>query len=538
MSNLEDDIQEKNISLKNTVKFNKKIAIRIGYILFILLILIAIIYKTTLGYNKIYNGVHVNGVYVGGSTVDEAEAILTEYYQNLPKMSLDVYCDGEMSTITGAEILASFDSEKGAELAYSIGRMGNVFQKILSGIRYQILEEDVEFNINYERLKLDSKIDKLISKVGREVVQPSYVRDGDKLYITTGTSGIKVDEVDLVNKVIAKFNRMEKKPVYSYCTSVEPNNVDIEKIRTEVYKEVQDAKYKNDSGAFEVIPAVIGVDFDVEEGKKVAESVADLEGVQFSIDLMLTMPQATMEEVMSDLFKDELATFTTYYNVNEVQRSENVKLSADFINNTILMPGQEFSYNNTVGERSLERGFKVAKVYQGGEVVDGLGGGICQTSSTLYNAVLLADLDVTERKNHSLSVAYVKLGRDATVSYGTIDFKFKNNKKTPIKIETSVGGGVLTVKILGIKDNVNRTVDIRTETVNVRKYNERVIQDSTIPVGTTKIITTGKNGYTVKAYKVIKENDVVVEEKLLSTDTYAPIVQVKKVGVEPTPEGY
>ena len=538
MNNLEDDVQKGIVSKETTTKFNKKIMTRIGYVLFVVLLLVGIIYKATLGYNKIYSGVHVNGVYVGGSTLIEAEAILTEYYQNLGKMSLDVYCDKEMSTITGAEILASFDAKKGAELAYSVGRNGNVFQKILLGIRHQILEADVDQNINYERLKLDSKVDKLISKVGREVVQPSYVRDGDKLYITTGTTGIKVDEIDLTNKVIAKFSRMEKNPVYCYCTSVEPNSVDIEKIRNEVYKEVQDAKYKNDSGAFEVTPAVVGVDFDIEEAKKVAESVADLEGVQFSVDLILTMPQATMEEVMSDLFKDELATFTTYYNVNEVQRTENVRLSAEFINNTILMPGQEFSYNNTVGERSIERGFKVAKVYQGGEVIDGLGGGICQTSSTLYNAVLLADLEVTERRNHSLSVAYVKLGRDATVSYGTIDFKFKNNKRTPIKIETKVGGGVLTVKVLGIKDNTNRTVDIRTETVNVRKYNERIIQDSTIPVGTSKIVTTGKNGYTVKAYKVIKENGVVVEEKLLSTDTYAPIVQVKKVGVEPTPEGY
>jgi len=245
-----------------------------------------------------------------------------------------------------------------------------------------------------------------------------------------------------------------------------------------------------------------------------------------------------MDEVLSDLFKDELATYTTYYNVNEVQRTENVRLSAEFINNTILMPGQEFSYNNTVGERSTDRGFKVAKVYQGGQVVDGLGGGICQTSSTLYNAVLYADLEVIERKNHSLSVAYVPLGRDATVSYGTVDFKFKNHKKTPIKIETAVSNGTLTVKILGIKEDSLRTVELRTETVNVRKYPERVINDTSIPVGTTKITTTGKNGYTVKAYKIIKEKGVVVEEKLLSTDTYAPVAQVKKVGVIATPEGY
>jgi len=536
LDNLEEE-NKKDVTTEGK-KISKKVIIRICYITFIFLLICTLVYKFTLGYDKIYNGVHVNGVYVGGCTIDEAEDILDEYYKNLNKMSVDVYCEEEMANITGEDILASFDSQKGAQLAYSVGRDGNVFQKFFSGVRCQILEKDVECNINYERLKLDSKVDKLVNKVGREVIQPSYVREEKKLYITTGTTGISFDEEVLTNDIIARFNRMEKLPVNSYGKLVEPNSVDIDKIRNEVYVEVQDAKYKNESGAFEVTPAVIGVDFDVEDAKKVSESVADLEGVQFSVDLILTMPEATMDEVLSDLFKDELATYTTYYNVNEVQRTENVRLSAEFINNTILMPGQEFSYNNTVGERSTDRGFKVAKVYQGGQVVDGLGGGICQTSSTLYNAVLYADLEVIERKNHSLSVAYVPLGRDATVSYGTVDFKFKNNKKTPIKIETAVSNGTLTVKILGIKEDSLRTVELRTETVNVRKYPERVINDTSIPVGTTKITTTGKNGYTVKAYKIIKEKGVVVEEKLLSTDTYAPVAQVKKVGVIATPEGY
>lgn len=538
MSNLEEDTNKEGFSEKQDSKMSKKIVIRICYISAIILLLLGIILKSTIGYNKIYNGVHINGIYVGGNTVEQAEEILADYYKNLNKMSVDVYCNNEYITITGEEILASFDAKKGAKLAYDVGRSGNFIEKIFAGIRYQVLEKDIQSDINFERLKLDSKIDKLVTKVGKEVIQPSYIREGNKLYITTGTTGITVDETGITSDIISHFNRIEKNTVYGKVAEIAPNSIDIHKIRNEIYTEVQDAKYKNDSGAFEVIPSVVGVDLNVDEAIKVAQSVEDLEGVQFSIDLIFTMPEATIEEVLGDLFKDELATFTTYFNVNEVQRTENVRLSAELIDDTILMPGQEFSYNNIVGERSIERGFKVAKVYQGGQVVDGLGGGICQTSSTLYNAVLFADLEVTERKNHSLSVAYVKLGRDATVSYGAIDFKFKNNKKNPIKIDTEVSDGTLTIRILGIKENPERTIDIRTETVEVRKYPERITNDSTLPVGTSKIVTTGKNGYTVKAYKIIKENGVIVDEKLLSTDTYAPVVQVKKVGVEPTLEGY
>jgi len=526
VDNLDDAVK------KDVKKINKNIGIRIVYITVIIAILLALIFRLTLGYDKIYNGIHVNGVYVGGSTMAEAEEILNEYYKNINKMSVDVWCDEENISLNGEEIFASFDAKKGAELAFSVGKSGNIIEKVLTGIRYQVLEYDVSCDINYDRLKLDSKIDKLVNKVGKEVIQPSYIRDGAKLYITTGTTGIKVDETELVSQVVSRFNRMEKSPVRCLSTEVAPNDVDVEKIRNEIYVQAQDAKYKNESGAFEVTEAIVGVDFDLEEAMQISDSVNDLEGVQFSVDLILTMPQLTMEDVLSDLFKDELSSFTTYFNVNEVQRTENVRLSAELIDNTILMPGQEFSYNNIVGERSIERGFKVAKVYQGGQIVDGLGGGICQTSSTLYNAVLLADLEVTERKNHSLSVAYVKLGRDATVSYGAIDFKFKNNMQTPIKIDTDISGGTLVVKILGIDDNPGKSIDIRTETVNVRNYTESIIEDVTMPVGTSKVITTGKNGYTVKTYKIIKENGVVVAEKLLSTDTYAPVVQVKKVGVE------
>ena len=120
-------------------------------------------------------------------------------------------------------------------------------------------------------------------------------------------------------------------------------------------------------------------------------------------------------------------------------RAANVELAAKLINRTILLPGDEFSYNGSVGPRTAARGFKAASVYENNKMVDGLGGGICQTSSTLYAAVLYADLQVTERHEHSLEITYAPLGMDATVAYGSLDFRFKNNTSMPIKITTSWG---------------------------------------------------------------------------------------------------
>ena len=515
--------------------FTRKVKIRIAYISLIIVILLGILFKFTIYYGKLYNGLSINGVYVGGNSVEEAKDILTDYYKSLPSTLVGVACKDEQITITGRDISAKFDVEKAVETAFNYGKEGNIFKQVINGLKYQLSDEDITYNISYERLAFDSKIDKLINAVGREVVQPAYSRVEEKLYITTGITGIKIDEPKLVSQVVNKFNRCENSMVICEAEEVKPNPINVSKIRSEIYTEAQDAAYINNSGAFEVTAEKIGIDFDLENAEKIANAVKD-EGVQFTIDLIITLPQVTTEQVLKDLFKEELATFTSYYKTSEVQRTENVRLSADFINGTILMPGQEFSYNTVVGERSLDRGFQVAKVYQSGKVVDGLGGGICQTSSTLYNAVLFADLEITERRNHSLPVSYVKLGRDATVVYGTTDFKFKNNQKTPIKIEAKAKGGALTVKILGFEP-LTRKVTLETETVKVLPFTETIIEDTTMTVGSTQIVTKGSTGYVVKTYKITKENGVEIERKLISTDTYAPIVQVKKIGVEPTLEG-
>jgi len=359
--------------------FTRKVKIRIAYISLIIVILLGILFKFTIYYGKLYNGLSINGVYVGGNSVEEAKDILTDYYKSLPSTLVGVACKDEQITITGRDISAKFDVEKAVETAFNYGKEGNIFKQVINGLKYQLSDEDITYNISYERLAFDSKIDKLINAVGREVVQPAYSRVEEKLYITTGITGIKIDEPKLVSQVVNKFNRCENSMVICEAEEVKPNPINVSKIRSEIYTEAQDAAYINNSGAFEVTAEKIGIDFDLENAEKIANAVKD-EGVQFTIDLIITLPQVTTEQVLKDLFKEELATFTSYYKTSEVQRTENVRLSADFINGTILMPGQEFSYNTVVGERSLDRGFQVAKVYQSGKVVDGLGGGICQTS--------------------------------------------------------------------------------------------------------------------------------------------------------------
>ena len=501
------------------------VAICVGVILFLLVIASFFI----VGYNKIYAGIKVNGIKLGGFTENEARTVFDNYYRYLGDIDISLYNGSDSIKFKAEDINVSFNSDQAAEIAFKAGREGTLFKKALLGLKYSLFGKDLIYDVNIDIKKFDKQINAIAKELGNEVIQPSYIREGDKLIVKTGTTGVKIDHAVIKQNVVSKLNVLQNAEVEVETIRVSPEKVDIDKIQNAIKQNVQNAEYITDTGV--LVDQIIGIEIkDIEEAKKIAESVTE-EGMQFAIPLRITLPETTIDSVLEGLFKDILSTYTTNYKTSEKERSENVKLAAETINNVILMPGQEFSYNNILGERTTERGYKIAKVYEEGQVVDGLGGGICQVSSTLYNAVVKADLEVIERKNHSLPVAYVKLGRDATVSYGTLDFRFRNSLQYPIRIESKVGGGTLTINICGIQTNPNRTVDIETETVAVLDYTQKIIEDANLPMGTEEIIQKGKTGYKVKSYRVTKENGVEIERKQISIDTYSPVAEIKKVSL-------
>ena len=203
-----------------------------------------------------------------------------------------------------------------------------------------------------------------------------------------------------------------------------------------------------------------------------------------------------------------------------------MELSAEKINGKIISPNEEFSYNLTVGARTIEAGYKEAKIYSNGQVVDGIGGGICQLSSTLYNAAFFANLDITERYNHQFLTSYVKEGRDATVVYGVKDFKFKNSRNFPIKIETTVNSGVVTCSIYGIKEDPEYDVSFDVETVSFEEAPIKYEFDSSLSLGEQKIKQSGSNSMTVNVYKVVKLNGSIVSKTFIYQDIYKSLDKI------------
>ena len=195
-----------------------------------------------------------------------------------------------------------------------------------------------------------------------------------------------------------------------------------------------------------------------------------------------------------------------------------------------LNPGDEISFNDIVGEISEATGFKNATVIVGGEYETGIGGGICQVSTTLYNSLILSDLEIVERHNHSRPINYVDLGTDAAVARGYKDLKFKNNTNNPIIILTEADGQKLDFKVLGNSADRDYQVKIIPERLGVVSPDVKTTYSDSIPEGETVVKESGKNGYSYKTYKEVVKNGEVVEKKEISKSYYVPKSKVLVVG--------
>ncbi|MGC7873687.1 VanW family protein [Desulfosporosinus sp. SYSU MS00001] len=243
---------------------------------------------------------------------------------------------------------------------------------------------------------------------------------------------------------------------------------------------------------------------------------------------LVEVPAKVTTESIQSLAGSVLGEFSTKFAVGEVNRSENLTAAAKALDGKAIKPGATFSFNNAVGPREPETGYKEAYVIINGEYVKGTGGGVCQVSSTLYNAVLLSNLEVVERKHHDVAVTYIPAGQDATVNYPNIDFKFKNNTGSLAYIRTEVKPGVLTIKLYGKK--TGKTVRLERQILKVRNYRTIRRYDSSLRRGRVKVDQIGTKGIVVNVWKVIRDEKGNVTKQFLGQDSYAPANRILRIG--------
>lgn len=477
---------------------------------------------------KIYNNISIMGVDVSGMTVEEAKEAVSNVVNSKLEQDIVLKKDDYETTITTSQIDAEFAVEEAVNEAYNVGRGDNIIINNYSIISTLFMNREIECNLNYDEEELDSKISDISSKLPGAVVDNSYYIEDDELIIVKGTEGLQVKSDELKEAIIELLNNVyDTNNVLDIPTeTVSPGEIDVAAIREEIYKEAEDAYITEDPTT--VHAEVEGVDFaiSIEE----AEAIVAEDQDEYVIPLTITEPETTLADLGEDAFPDKLATYSTRYDPSNENRSNNIELATEKIDGTILMPGETFSFNQTVGERTVSAGYKEASAYANGEVVQDIGGGICQTSSTLYNVVLLANLEITERSNHQFLTSYVSASRDATVSWGGIDFQFTNTRTYPIKIEAKAKNGVCKISIYGIKEEVEYEVVIESEVTSYISYTTEYVTDSSLEEGEEVVEQSGYTGCTSEAYRVLKLNGEVISRTLLSKDTYDPLTEIIRVG--------
>ncbi len=479
---------------------------------------------------KILKGISIGNIDLSNNTKEEAAQKLDGVYGSKAEKQIYLKYGEYETTITYEALEVKYQTEKAIQQAYDIGRAGNLIQDNFEILKTWNKGKNIKLETTIDTDMIGQIAQNINNSITDAVVQPSYYleKDNAKLIITSGKEGVKVDEKQLIEEIykVLDENTEDEQKIEIPVVKATPEKVNIDKIHEEVYKEVQDAYYTKNP--FTIHPEEEGIDFDVEEAK----SMLSEDKEEYEIPLKITKPNKTVKQIGTEAFPDLLATCTTSYKAGNTDRTTNLKLAASKINGVVLLQNEEFSYNKVVGERTISAGYKMAATYAGGKVVDGLGGGICQISSTLYDAVVFANLNVTTRRNHQFVTSYLPAGKDATVVWGSQDFKFINSRKYPIRIVATVEGGNATIQIWGIKEDVEYDISIETQKVATIAYTTQYVQDSSLPVGQQKIVQAGSNGRKVEAYKVTKLNGKVVSTTLLSRDTYNAMQRIVHVGTK------
>lgn len=525
-------------------KGSKKKIIIISVIVIILLVVavLSTIFALLNNNNdKILNGVTINGIEIAGKTKDEVKTMLEEKITAKQTEDLIVKLDAQTEDGTEYKGAISFEQlqlnyklDEAIEKAYNIGRDSNIFVNNFNIIKTYFSKNNVEIPYEYNSEELEKQIDTLNGQIPGGVVESSYDIDEEnaELVISKGKAGLEVDPEILKQEVENEIKNVEntEKEIKLSTKNKEPDPIDLDKIYSEIHTEPKDAYYTQNP--FTLYPHVDGVDFAIsmEEAKKLLEEDKE----EYVIPLKITHPAVTTDKIGSEGFPDLLGEFSTTYNAGATARTTNLKLASNKINNTVVMPGETFSYNKVVGKRTVAAGYKEAPTYAGGKVVNDIGGGICQITSTLYNAVIFANLDIVSRSNHQFVPSYVKAGRDATVVYGAIDFKFKNTRKYPIKIKSSVSGGVAKIQIYGMKEETEYDVKIETKITGSIPMQTTYEDDPTLEQGKEKVVQKGHNGTYSEAYKVVYLNGKVVSRTLLSKDKYNQMSTIIKRGTKGT----
>lgn len=417
--------------------------------------------------HEVPEGVNVNGLDLGGMTVQGAEEKLQQYVDEVCGGALTLSVDGEEVTIAYKDFDMHVADSTVIQDICQIGTSGNLIKryKELSDVKNNKAEYTLNFEYDHDKLK--ELVDEDTAEYNKDAQNATLVRHSGEFIITDDVTGMKVD-VDATTKSVEE---------------------------------------------------ALGDDWDG-SSQKLDATVEEVKANHTSDDLK----QVT----------DLLGGYSTDYSSSSSNRIANIANGASLIDETVVYPGDTFSFLNHVTPFTASNGYYEATGYSAGRVVPSIGGGICQVSSTMYNAVLRAELEVVQRSNHGLTVGYVPLGADATVAEGSVDFQFRNNLDAPIYIEAYTYGGQVYVNIYGHETRAsNRSIEFYSVTDKTIKPGDDVItKDNTQPEGWQEVTQSAHDGYVASFYKKIYVDGSLQDTVWINTSYYSASPRYITVGTK------
>ncbi|GHV32592.1 hypothetical protein FACS18949_03970 [Clostridia bacterium] len=492
------------------------------------------------GYSRIYPNVYADGVRLGGMTAEQADEALLEHIEPRFKNSSLTVTAGDFSEIFTAEnTRAVCSAGDTARAAYNIGREGGFGKRLSEAARAFFSRADVPIasGVTLDEAAVRERIASLAEKFDSPSARSSYALGKNELIVTLSRAGRTLNREKLLQSVLRAFETLDFAPQQAPFEAPEPEPFNENAVMSLVFVEPKDALPDlSDPDEPKATQHTVGVSVDMDELNAQIEAARRNGGASVTVPLIFTRPEVTREELEAKLFADELAAFTTYLSAANLPRTSNIRLASQYMDGTILLPGGEFSYNEVVGERTPERGFQEAGAYLNGKLVPETGGGICQLSSGLYNAALLANLEITQRFNHSLSVGYVPTGLDATVSWGTLDFKFRNSTPYPIRLYAKQSGNRLKVTIIGTKTDDYR-VTIERVPISGTPMETLEVENPALGAGARIVVQEGHDGAVVETYRNVFDADgKLIIRKREATSTYKKADKIVECGPEPDGE--
>ena len=489
----------------------------------------------------ILENITVAGVDVGGMTQRDAITAVENATANTYGTKTMTVTVLDTQAELPANCCSSLDIRAAVKDAYRFGNSGTQSkreeqQQIAMNEGYAV---DLTPYLSINETAIKDALSTIGDKYSTTLAQSTYEVVGESpeqtLVIQLGVPEYGLDMNALYQQVLKAYSE-NTFSVEGQCGMIKPDPIDLQSIWEQYFIEPVDASFTDKT--FEIIEGKDGYGFDLEKAKQDLENAPY--GTKLEIPFVSIAPEVTAQSLKDTLFRDKLATYTATHE-SDADRDVNLALACQAINGKVLYPGEMISYNEALGERTEARGYRPGESYAGNEVVKTIGGGICQVSSCLYYCAMVADLQILLRENHGFASTYVPLGMDATVSWGSLDFRFRNSSDYPIRIEAEAHGGDTTVTIYGT-DTKDTYVKMEYEKLKTTEYETTY---KTLPADNEEgykdgdYIVEPSIGYEIKTYRCrySKDTDELISRDYEASSSYRKrdAVICKIEGGETTP---